>query len=466
MYSPSRQTFQLAQGVGTDQTLFNFSFSVGKQPSIDATATATATATGVTTPKGAHENVVPQLLNVSSEISVTEGTSHNGQIRSHSAIIEVNMNLEEESMQHMDVGDVSASSSLPRALVWSTESELATSCSDASGSGSGSAALTLRAKANKMQNEAVNAKHITAESEELSNTPGENNVKTGHSNAQPTAKKASRFIWREVGMLEAPGGAKSHRRHSSRYSYLNPELYGIGGYEGSMKAADAISRSSLICAVDNTESAEEVPAEYPAEADAEVVDATPPSPYEDSAPSQREMPIDLTVIEAEGMPEEEGDKVTAFSAPVLWHFDPDEVLQRFSNSNSNSNFYSAQPVELENLNNHNSSCEDPLVVNYSAVSESVSLCSMQDASVAASQEGKGADMTVKEAERMLSRVLKKNVSNIRGECIIILKFDYASSFKRTFECSSYLLLHRFVTSTEGFLHDAHYRAIQLGIYNS
>jgi hypothetical protein len=458
MYSPSRQTFQLAQGVGTDQTLFNFSFSAGKQPSIDATATATGT--GIATPKGAYENVVPQLLNVS------EGTSHNGQIRSHSAIIEVDMNQEEESMQHMDVGDICASSALPRALVWSTESELAISCSDASGSGSGSAALTLRAKANKMQNEAVNAKHITAESEELSNTPGENNVKTGHSNAQPTAKKASRFIWREVGMLEVPGGAKSHSRHSSRYSYLNPELYGIGGYEGSMKAADAISRSSLICAVDNTESAEEVSAEYPAEAEAEVVDVTPPSPYEDSAPSQREMPIDLTVIEAEGMPEEEGDKVTAFSAPVLWHFDPDEVLQRFSNSNSNSNFNSAQPVELENSNNHNSSCEDPLVINYSAVSDSVSLSSTQDASVAASQEGKGADMTVKEAERMLSRVLKKNVSNIRGECIIILKFDYASSFKGTLECSSYLLLHRFVTSTEGLLHDAHYWAIQLGIYNS
>jgi hypothetical protein len=464
MYSPSRQTFQLAQGVGSDQTLFNFSFSAGKQPSIDATATATAT--GIATPKGAHQNVVPQLLNTSSEMSVTEGTSYNGLIPSHSAIIEVDMNQEEESRQHMDVCDVSASSALPRALVWSTESELAISCSDASGSGSGSAALTLRAKANKMQNEAVNAKHITTESEELSDTPCENNVKTGNSNAQPTAKKASRFIWREVGMPEAPGGAKSHSRHSSRYSYLNPELYGIGGYEGSMKAADAISRSSLICAVDNIESAEEVPAEYPpeAEAEAEAEAVTPPSPYEDSAPWQREMPIDLTVVEAEGMPEEDGDKVTAFSAPVLWHFDPDEVLQRFSNSNSNSNC--AQPVEFENLNNHNSSCEDPLVVNYSAVSESVSLSSAQDASVAALQEGKGADMTIKEAERILSRVLKKNVRNIRGECIIILQYDYASSLKGTLECSSYLLLHRFATSTEGLLHDANYWAIQLGIYNS
>jgi hypothetical protein len=425
MYSPSRQTFQLAQGVGTDHSLFNFSFSTGKQLSIDATATAT--------PKGGQENVIPQNLNVSSEMSVTGGASCYGSIPSHSAILDVQMNQEEESIYHITQSDVSSSSALPRSFVWSTESELALSYSDARGSGG--AALTLRAKTNKMQNEAINAKHITAESKELFSAPCEMSDKSTNSNAQP-ATKASRFIWREV--LETSGGTKSHSRYSSRYSYLNPELYGPDGYEGSLRAADAVSSSSFVCAPDDTESAKEVQAENlpEAEAEAEVeagtgtgtdaTDVTPSSTHDDSASSQREIPIDLTVTEAEGRPDEEGDKAPAFSAPVLWHFNPDEVLQKClssnpnSNSNSNSSLNCAKPVEVEKLSTDNSSSEDPLFLSSSAVGKSASLGSAQDTPIPASQEGEGAEMTVNEAERLLSRVLKKNVRSIHGECIISL----------------------------------------------
>jgi hypothetical protein len=104
--------------------------------------------------------------------------------------------------------------------------------------------------------------------------------------------------------------------------------------------------------------------------------------------------------------------VTALTTPVLWHFNPDEVLQRFSNSNSNINSNCVRTVELDNLSSPRSSSVESSVLSSSAMSKAVSPGSALDASVTASQEVEGVEMTVKEAERMLSRVLKKNVREV------------------------------------------------------
>ena len=50
LYSPSRQTFQLSQGIAADQSLFNYSFSAVKQLSKTA-STPSTTSPSVPSPK-------------------------------------------------------------------------------------------------------------------------------------------------------------------------------------------------------------------------------------------------------------------------------------------------------------------------------------------------------------------------------------------------------------------------------
>ena len=429
MYSPSRQTFHLAQGVATDQTLFNFSFSASKQTYNDTTATAKATATAAVTAAGtgtgAHDDIIPQLLNRSSEMLVSEGK---GQIPSYGRLVEGDIAKEEESTRYHvdidadeDVGDISVcSATASRAVVWSTESELALSNSNSnsnSNSGIGSPALTLRAKANKMQS-ALYAQHAAPGSEELSSTDGtlnKSNVKSSNSNAQPAGKKAARFVWLEVGMTNAPTASKSHSssqssNHSSSQSSMNPDLVRIDSHQGAVRTGDVESSSSVMSIVDDAESVEEVQAENLPENVPEAADVTPTSTHDDTVPSQHEDSIHLT--EGRSEEKEEEDAVTALTTPLLWHFNPDEVLQRFSNSNSNINSNCVRTVELDSLSSPRSSSVESSVLSSSGMSKAVSPGSALDASVTASQEVEGVEMTVKEAERMLSRVLKKNVREI------------------------------------------------------
>ena len=390
MYSPSRQTFHLAQGLGTDQTLFNFSFSAAKQISV-ASATVTATVT--------LESDILQVQNTSSDPSAGQATSHKGGLSSHSssATIEVGgIQMGESTLYSDNAVDIGSCSALPsRSLVWSTDSEQALSDSEP--------ICRADLSPSKMFKKTQNADnmHGTAHSDELSDAtradfPYKSSAETNSiSNAKPVAKKASRFVWREVGVTVDARSAKG-TGNSYIDSYDNHNRLSSTSLDNSIRASAIITSTT-----GETQGVEEARGgNLP-----QPVDITPMSSHDGSTPSQREAPVDPM----EGGP---GDEISAVSAPVLWHFNPVEVLQRYSNTRSNSKSNVAPQAELNSPYAYRSSAVSS-GSDSTATRKSADASPIDSSALDAPALQGGPELTAQEAERLLSRVLKKNVRDIR-----------------------------------------------------